>query len=209
MSHAVALAIHSQETITLLLGSRHAGQHCFKVEHYPITQVDSYRLQSLCDQGEREITWRRAGRAGRPSARAGVLSGGFSGGLFIDLVLKSEAPRFQKHVSCLVPLPLIQIPAVIAAELTRAGSSSWRVDLVPTPRSLTGPAEGAWTRLTGRQQSDCCLPLRHYRLRPESPAKIDAAWCATSIGFPCQTVTHDRDWSTCRVVLRSTRPQKS
>jgi hypothetical protein len=47
-------------------------------------------------------------------------------------------------------------------------------------------------RLPGRQQPYRRLPLRHVPIRHESPAKVNAAWCGTSIGFPCQTVPHSR-----------------
>jgi hypothetical protein len=49
MSETVALTISSQETVTFFLGSRHAGQHPFKIQRYPILEVDSDRFQSLCD----------------------------------------------------------------------------------------------------------------------------------------------------------------
>jgi hypothetical protein len=59
MSEMVSLTSWSQETIAFLLGSCDAVQHAFKVQSYSIAEIDSNRLQGLCDQGQRKVAWRR------------------------------------------------------------------------------------------------------------------------------------------------------
>jgi hypothetical protein len=120
MSEMVSLTSWSQETIAFLLGSCDAFQHAFKVQWYSIAEIDSNRLQGLCDHGQRKVAWRRTCWDGRPFSQDGALSGRFVSRGFVDLVLKGEASRLHEHVPCLIPFPLVQVPALIAAELPRA-----------------------------------------------------------------------------------------
>jgi integrase len=41
MSETVGLTVRSQQTITILLGSCHAGQDPFRVQRYPVLEIDS------------------------------------------------------------------------------------------------------------------------------------------------------------------------
>ena len=40
-SETVGLTVRSQQTITILLGSCHAGQDPFRVQRYPVLEIDS------------------------------------------------------------------------------------------------------------------------------------------------------------------------
>jgi hypothetical protein len=143
-----------KEPVAFVLGVCDPDEYLLKAYGLPVLYVDPDRFQGLRYEGKCEVACcgrRQATQVGWQFNGSALLPGTFGGGSVVDFVLHRKAPCLEQVIPGLIAFTLIQVPAVVAAEVAGARPSRRRVDLVAAARSLARPAESAQTGLRDRQ----------------------------------------------------------